>query len=89
VAAEVGSPCQVLLIGCTFVHFACNAEAHRSRDAAAFGMSAAWYNFGWQTRKPGKSGGTGPTVAVTAKLTGRVWSFDELFEAVLGQPYTC
>jgi len=50
---------------------------------AAFAMFAAWYNFCWQTRKPGKSGTKRPTAAMMAKLAGHVWSFDELFEAVL------
>jgi hypothetical protein len=50
---------------------------------AAFGMFAALYNFCWQTRKPGKSGQKRPTAAMMAKLAGDVWSFDELFDAVL------
>ncbi|MFC1597646.1 hypothetical protein ACFL5Q_06900 [Planctomycetota bacterium] len=50
---------------------------------AAFAMFAAWYNFCWQTRKPGNSGEKRPTAAMMAKLAGHVWSFDELFEAVL------
>jgi hypothetical protein len=53
---------------------------------AAFGMFAAWYNYCWQTRKPGKSGQLRPTAAMMAGLAGHVWSFDELFEAVLGRP---
>lgn len=50
---------------------------------AAFAMFACYYNFCWQTRKPGKSGTKRPTAAMMAKLTGHVWSFDELFDAVL------
>lgn len=50
---------------------------------AAFAMFAAWYNFVWQTRLPGKSGKLRPTAAVMAGLVGHVWSFDELFAAVL------
>lgn len=48
---------------------------------AAFAMFAAYYNFCWQTRKPGKSGQKRPTAAMMAKLAGHVWSFDELFAA--------
>jgi IS1 family transposase len=51
----------------------------------AFAMFAAYYNFCWQTRKPGKSGAKRGTAAMMAKLTGHVWSFDELFAKVLGQ----
>ena len=50
---------------------------------AAFAMFAAYYNFCWQTRKPGKSGQKRATACMMAKLTGHVWSFDELFAAVL------
>ena len=46
-------------------------------------MFAAYYNSCSQTWKPGKSGAKRPTAAMMAKLTGHVWSFDELFEAVL------
>lgn len=48
---------------------------------AAFAMFAAYYNFCWQTRKPGKSGQKRGTAAMIAGLTGHVWSFDELFAA--------
>jgi hypothetical protein len=50
---------------------------------AAFAMFAAYYNYCWQTRKPGKSGKKRPTACMMAGLAGHVWSFDELFEAVL------
>jgi IS1 family transposase len=50
---------------------------------AAFAGFAAYYNYCWQTRKPGKSGQKRPTAAMMAGLAGHVWSFDELFEAVL------
>lgn len=50
---------------------------------AAFAMFACYYNWSWQTRKPGKSGQKRSTAAMMAKLTGHVWSFDELFEAAL------
>ena len=52
---------------------------------AAFAMFAAFYNYCWQTRMPGKSGKQRPTAAMMAGLAGHVWSFDELFEAVLSQ----
>ena len=50
---------------------------------AAFAMFAAYYNYCWQTRKPGTSGKKRPTACLMAGLTGHVRSFDELFEAVL------
>ena len=50
---------------------------------AAFAMFAAYYNFCWQTRKPGKSGKLRSTAAMMNGLAGHVWSFDELFDAVL------
>ncbi len=49
----------------------------------AFAMFAAYYNYCWQTRKPGKSGQKRGTAAMMAGIAGHVWSFDELFEAVL------
>jgi len=50
---------------------------------AAFAMFAAYYNYCWQTRMPGKSGKKRPSAAMMAKIAGHVWAFDELFEAVL------
>jgi hypothetical protein len=50
---------------------------------AAFAMFAAYYNYCWQTRKPGTSGKLRSTAAMLAGLAGHVWSFDELFETVL------
>ncbi len=50
---------------------------------AAFAMFAAYYNYCWQTRKPGKSGQKRGTAAMMAGIAGHVWSFDELFAAVL------
>jgi hypothetical protein len=50
---------------------------------AAFAMFAAYYNYCWQTRKPGRSGCKRPTATMMNNLTGHIWSFDELFEAVL------
>ncbi len=50
---------------------------------AAFAMFAAYDNYCWQTRKPGKSGAKRPTAAMMAGLAGHVWSFAELFNTVL------
>jgi hypothetical protein len=50
---------------------------------AAFAMFAAYYNYCWQTRKPGKSGKKRPTACMMAGLTGHIWTFDELFDMVL------
>jgi IS1 family transposase len=50
---------------------------------AAFSMFAAYYNYCWRTRKPGKSGQKRPTAAMMAGLTDHLWDFDELFDAVL------
>ena len=46
-------------------------------------MFAEYYDYCRQTRRPGKSGKKRPTAAMMAGLAGHVWSFDELFEAVL------
>jgi IS1 family transposase len=51
----------------------------------AFAMFAAYYNFAWQTRKPGKSGKLRSTAAMMAGIAGHVLSFDELFDAVMAQ----
>ncbi len=51
---------------------------------AAFTMFAAYYNYCWQTRRPGNSGQERSTAAMMAKLTSHVWSFGELFLQVLG-----
>jgi hypothetical protein len=49
-------------------------------------MFAVYYNYCWQTRKPGKSGSKRATAAMMNGLAGHVWSFDELFDAVLNAP---
>jgi transposase-like protein/IS1 family transposase len=59
----------------------CFSKKARNLEAA-FAMFAAYYNFCWQTRLPGKSGKLRSTAAMMAKIAGHVWSFDELFEAV-------
>jgi hypothetical protein len=51
---------------------------------AAFAMFAAYYNYCWRTRKPGKSGQKRPTAAMMAGLADHTWTFEELFAAVLG-----
>jgi len=56
---------------------------------AAFAMFAAYYNYCWRTRKPGKSGQRRPTAAMMAGITDHLWSFDELFETVLNSPTHC
>jgi hypothetical protein len=50
---------------------------------AAFAMFAAFYNYCWKTRKPGKSGQKRPTAAMMAGVVGHVCNFDEVFSAVL------
>ena len=54
--------------------------------AAAVAMYVAYYNFIWRTRYPDHSGKPGklrPTAAMMAKVTDRLWKFDELYETVL------
>jgi IS1 family transposase len=60
----------------------CFSKKLRNLEAAFAGF-AAYYNFCWQTRKPGKSGAKRGTAAMMAGLAGHVWTFDELFETVL------
>lgn len=50
---------------------------------AAFAMFACYYNYCWQTRKPGKSGEKRPSAAVMAGLTTHAWDFGELLDEVL------
>lgn len=50
---------------------------------AAFAMWAAYYNFCWRTRKPGKSGKRRPTAALMAGLTDHTWTFEDLVDVVL------
>jgi len=50
---------------------------------AAFAMFAAYHICCWQTRTPGKFGAKRGAAAMMAGLVGHVWSFDELFDAVL------
>ncbi len=51
--------------------------------SAACAMFLAYYNFVWRTRYPDQSGKRGrlrPTAAMMAKVTDRLWSFDDLYE---------
>jgi transposase-like protein/IS1 family transposase len=50
---------------------------------AAFACFAAYYNYCWRTRKPGKTGKLRPTAAMMAGLTDHIWTFDELFAIIL------
>ena len=52
---------------------------------AAFAMFAAYYNFVWRTRKPGKSSKLRPTAAMMAGLTDHLWDFEEFFGEVMGR----
>ncbi|MCY2994505.1 MAG: helix-turn-helix domain-containing protein [Planctomycetota bacterium] len=54
--------------------------------AAAVGMFAAYYNFCWRTRHSDDSGQAGRqrvTAAMAAKVTDRLWSFQDLYNAVI------
>jgi transposase-like protein/IS1 family transposase len=62
----------------------CFSKRLRNMEAA-FALFAAWYDFTWRTRRPGKSGKLRPTAAMMAGLTDHIWSFDELFAEVLAQ----
>ncbi len=58
------------------------------RGDAAFARGALYRlleheDYQYAIRKPGKSGAKRPTAAMMAGLAGHVWSFSELFEAVL------
>lgn len=50
-----------------------------------FAMFAVYYNYCWQTRKPGTTGKLRSTAAMMAGLAGHVWSFDEFFGRVLAR----
>ena len=56
---------------------------------ATFAIFATHYNYCWQTRKPGRSGQKRATAAMMAGIAGHVWSFDDLFEAVLNPATQC
>jgi hypothetical protein len=63
--------------------FTCRFSKKLANLEAAFAMFAAWYNYCWRTRKPGKSGKLRPTAAMMNQLTDHSWASEELFEAVL------
>ena len=46
-------------------------------------MFAAYYNFVWRIRKPGKTNNRRSTAAMLAGLTDRLWSFDDFFGAAM------
>jgi IS1 family transposase len=53
---------------------------------AAVAMFFAFYNFCWRTRHADKSGQCGrlrPPAAMMAKVTDRLWSFEDLYDAVM------
>ena len=53
---------------------------------AAVAMFMAYYNFVWRTRYPDDSGRRGqlrPSAAMMAGVTDRLWSFENLFDAVM------
>lgn len=55
--------------------------------AAACAMHVAWSNFVWRSRYPNHSGKAGkkrPTAAMMAKVTDRLWTFQDLFAEVMG-----
>ena len=52
---------------------------------AACAMYFAFYNFVWRTRhtdQSGKSGRLRPTPSMMAGVTDRLWSFEDLYDAV-------
>jgi hypothetical protein len=53
---------------------------------AACAMFLAYYNFCWRTRDVAE-GRTRLPAAMAAGITGRLWSFEELFDAVMGTGY--
>jgi IS1 family transposase len=53
--------------------------------AAAVALQAAYYNFCWRLRRPGKSGQLTPTPAMMAGLTETLWTLEDLYDAVMKQ----
>ena len=54
--------------------------------SAAVSMYLAYYNWVWRTRFPDNSGRSGklrPTAVMMAKMTDRLWSFDDLYDEVI------
>jgi hypothetical protein len=54
-------------------------------DEAACAMFLAYYNLCWRTRLPGKSGRYRLPAAMAAGIVDRLWSFEDLCDAVMGQ----
>ena len=55
--------------------------------AACVAIFMAYYNFVWRTRYPdwsGKRGRYRPTAAMMAGITNDVWSFEQLYNCVMG-----
>jgi len=50
--------------------------------AAAVALQVAYYNFCWRLREPGTSGKLRPTPAMMAGLVDRLWTIEDLYEAV-------
>ena len=61
---------------------ACFSKKLRNLEAA-FAMFAAYYNYVWRARKPGKTSKLRPTAAIMAGLTDHLWNFEEFFGAVI------
>ena len=53
--------------------------------AAAVAMFIAYYNYCWRTRKPDTTGRRRVPAAMAAGLTDRLWTFADLFDAVLAE----
>lgn len=49
---------------------------------ASVAMFVSYYNFVWRMRENGNSGRYRPTPAMQAGLTDRLWSIEDLFDAV-------
>jgi hypothetical protein len=47
-------------------------------------MSPYNYNFCWRPRQNGNSGKLRSTPAMMAGVTGSLWSFDDLYDRVMG-----
>ncbi len=47
-------------------------------------MFLAYYNFVWRTREPGEGGNRLPA-AMAAGVVDRLMSFEDLFDAVMGE----
>ena len=69
-----------------FTHLTSTFSKKLDNHAAACAMFIAYYNFVWRTRhsdQSGKSGKLRPTATMVVKVTDRLWTFDDLYDAVL------